>query len=328
MLILIFVCCIMIDGDISLKMKGVTYMKKLICVLLVFILCFALFSCTEPDSQGDSNNTDIGSDIPDSPDEPDLPADPDLPDEPDDSDNTDKAPDALVPDEPDGYAKPSNFAKAYKAVSDIRYDFYESLASSVSASGDNSNMYVDVYYAMAGESTFVYVSVCGSTGYKEAVKTALAMGGYHNAVIEEREDGSYRITADVPVATSVELEESYVKGCFDVSYDKEADVVSLSYSAEDGHAESFTAKRIKGGYIANYESSDGVYLRYELYDDKTGKMAICNSAFEGALPDGAEGFIPEDGFKAVYELSESKFHSIYDGIEYTYPRIDSDNSEG
>lgn len=322
-------------------------MKKTLCALCALLIALSLCACTndipKPDKDGEISDEGPGGEdvkLPDEDGENDKSQDGDN-QEGDDPNNTGEngegVPNIGLDDDPviivddpvntddEDYVKPASFAKAYTAITDLRYAYYNVMKDSLSSVSESSEMYVNIYKAMAGESTFVYVSVCGGAGYAEAVKTVLAMGGYHNVTIEETGSSEYKITVDVPIATYVD-EESYVRGEFVLSYDKELDLIRMEYSDEEGKAESFAARRVPFGYIAFYESSSGDHIRYHINDDVTGKMAICKESID-ALPDTAEDFIPDNAF-AVYELTEDKFHCIYDGVEYTYPKIISSEANG
>lgn len=268
--------------------------KTIIYTAATLLLCAALMcSCTG-----------IRTDIIDRSKEVSKPVD----DIPDDEDNENEG-------NPSGedYAKPATFSRLYTAVSDLRNDFYDTLSASLSEVSDDTQIFVDIYKAMAGESTFVCVSACGAAN-DEIVKKAISVSDCIDVSVNETENG-WRI--DLKAKTDV----GYRSGGFDVVYDGEADAFYLDYSVEDGTFKRFYAKRAEKGYIAQYLDETGLYIRYILCDDKTGKMFVCDSGlWKSVLPDTEAEFEPEE-FSELFELTGDKFHSVCNGVEDTYPEV-------
>ncbi len=267
-------------------------MKKIIYIAVALLLCASLLvSCTGTKVNITDGSKETSADVEDVP-----------------------GGEKKEGDNGEGYAKPATFARLYAAISDLRNDFYDTLTASLAEVSDDTQLFIDIYKAMAGESTFVYISTCG-TGDEKILKKALSVGEYIDIEISAPEDGVWRI--DLKAKT----DKGYRKGGFNVIYDKEADGFKLDYSVEDGTFRKFYAKRAQKGYIAQYLDNTGLYVRYILGDDGTGKMLVCDSTmWQNGLPDTEEKFDTTD-FIQLFELTGDKFHSISNGVEDTYPEV-------
>ena len=218
------------------------------------------------------------------------------------------------------YVQPTTFAKAYSNVSTLRNTFYDILSTSLTAVGESSQVLIDTYEVMSGESSFVVISACGG-GSDDIIKTSLSASGYKDVNIEKSEKGEYNISLKVSVADMTSEDELFTDGSFYVYYDAEKDSFTCEYTISGIGTEKFSAKRIEGGYLAQYLSPSGKYLRFILMDDYTGKALIYGqSHWKADLPDSKEGF-DIDGDITFYEITDSKFHAIHNGVEYTFHKV-------
>lgn len=229
--------------------------------------------------------------------------------------------DTPPPEKPaDKYVQPTTFAKAYSNVSALRNAFYDILSTSLTSAKESSQVLIDTYEVMSGESSFVVISACGS-GADDIIKTSLAVSGYKDVDIKKSDKGEYNITLKVPVSDMFSEDELFSDGSFYVYYDTENDTFICEYTVLDLGTEKFRAKRIDGGYIADYLAPDGKYLRFILMDDHTGKALIYGSShWEPTLPESSEGF-DIDGYDILYELTDSKFYSKHYGVDHTFHKV-------
>ncbi len=223
-------------------------------------------------------------------------------------------------DKKDEYVQPTTFAKAYSNVSTLRNAFYDILAASLTTAGESSQVLIDTYEVVSGETSFVVISACGS-GSDDIIKTSLSASGYKDVNIEKTEKGEYNISLKVSVADMSSEDELFTDGSFYVYYDAEKDSFTCEYTVSGIGTERFSAKRIDGGYLAQYLSPSGKYLRFILMDDHTGKALIYgHSHWKADLPTSKEGF-DIDGYTTFYEITDSKFHAIHNGVEYTFHKV-------
>lgn len=218
------------------------------------------------------------------------------------------------------YVQPTTFARAYSNVSELRNTFYDILSASLTSVGESSQILIDTYEVVSGEASFVSVSACGS-GSDDILKTALSASGYKDVNISKDDKGAYNIALKVPVSDMFSDEELFADGSFYVYYDTSDDSFICEYTISEEGTEKFRAKRIEDGYVADYLSPAGKYLRFVLMDDFTGKVLIYGqSMWQAKLPNSKDGF-DIDGYITFYELTDTKFHAIHNGIEYTYHKV-------
>lgn len=226
-------------------------------------------------------------------------------------------------DKKDEYAVPANFGKAYQKISALRNGFYDGIEYSLRSIGDDSRMYVDTYKAMAGETTFVYFTTFAhkSDIFDSIIVPALKIAGFRDPVMKSETEDTAVISVSVNVADQFEGNERFADAEFTLTFDKKADMLCAEYKVfETGEYEKFSAKRYGDGYIACHISEDEI-IKYVLTDDGCGKMYVCdNDGTDGGLADAAN-FEPQT-YNALYELTSTNFHSVYNGVEYTYPRAE------
>ena len=298
-------------------------MKKFLCLILSLLcLSFVFSSCAAQKTELDGPTKEVFSDKENVKDNEDKPIETPNGDnngngDIDNTENTDKEDDTS-----DNYVKPTSFSKAYANVSNLRNDFYDILSSSLASAGEASQLFIDTYEVINGEATFLYVSACGG-GDTDIIKTALAVDGYKDIEISVDDNGAYVITCEVPVSDMTSFEQVYASGRFYAYYDAESDSFLTEYKVDGKEKEAFSAKRIKGGYLAQYLSSDNEYMRFILMDDYTGKAIFCKEA--DWQSDIAEEGFGDVEYNSFYELTETRFHSIHNGIEYTFHKVLPDN---
>lgn len=216
------------------------------------------------------------------------------------------------------YVKPATFSKAYTVISDRRAEFYDILSASLKNAKEETQIFIDIHHALAGESTFVYVSNLGSVP-DDMISASLRDGGFSNVKITQNTSESYTVTG------STNADGRTVDFKFDVSYSNEKDSFTILYSDGSGKSEKIMSVRRDDGFFVQYCGEKGI--RFILRDDGTGKMIFCKEKlFYNSVPETEEEFSDVE-YDAFYEIDGVKFHSIYNGVEYTYPEINGKEAE-
>lgn len=290
-------------------------MRKIIALITLMTYILTLCACGAQKTElSDDSSKETFSDTP----APDTDKQDNKEDSDKDTEITDTTP---VPDEPKNeYVQPTTFARAYSNVSTLRNAFYDILSTSLTSAGESSQVLIDTYEVVNGEASFVTVSACGS-GTDDILKTALAASGYRDVTVNKTEKGEYKISLKVSVSDMTSEEDVFTDGSYYVYYDTEKDSFICEYSVTGIGTEKFRARRIENGYLADYLSPSGKYMRFILMDDNTGKALIYSSSYwKAELPEVKDGF-DIDGYVTYYELTDTRFHAIHNGVEYTYHKV-------